>query len=323
MESGPQLTLRFGLSFEDLYRRDGLVRLDAAFLDHLAGADPTLRDRLDSARRDPASLASKAESELIVELAPHLEDFIGELFGIETELAALQARHSELAPLRTAKRKFVMRRLVGKTAEQAAAIDGLAVATELEAYLMAPLTELTYATHVARWMEAEAEHAEALRLAADYATWAVLTPEGQEKHRHGVVFKLPKKVDVYQLVPHVTLQVHGTDQFEGHKGHLRQRQGFHLTDPGTDLAGALDQAGYCIKCHHQGKDSCSHGLREKDGSFKKSVFGVPLAGCPLEEKISEMNELKEARATRSAPWPSSPSTTRCAPAPATGSATTA
>ena len=34
------------------------------------------------------------------------------------------------------------------------------------------------------------------------------------------------------------------------------------------------------------------GLKEKDGAFKKSVFGVTLAGCPLEEKISEMNLVK-------------------------------
>ena len=55
----------------------------------------------------------------------------------------------------------------------------------------------------------------------------------------------------------------------------------------------LDQAHYCIKCHNQGKDSCSTGLKEKDGAFKKSVFGVTLAGCPLEEKISEMNLVKQ------------------------------
>ncbi len=71
-----------------------------------------------------------------------------------------------------------------------------------------------------------------------------------------------------------------------------RRDGFALTDAGTDLTGALDQANYCIWCHNQGKDSCSKGLREKDGAFKKSVFGVTLAGCPLEEKISEMNLVK-------------------------------
>ena len=71
--------------------------------------------------------------------------------------------------------------------------------------------------------------------------------------------------------------------------HWRAREGFELTDPGTDLAGAQDEANYCIWCHNQGKDSCSSGLKEKDGSFRKSVFGVTLAGCPLDEKISEMN----------------------------------
>src|SRR5437763_231341 len=42
---------------------------------------------------------------------------------------------------------------------------------------------------------------------------------------------------------------------------------------------------------------CSKGMRDKpldDGSapFKKTVFGVPLNGCPLEERISEFHKLK-------------------------------
>ncbi len=280
MQSGSEHHLRFGLAFEDLYRREGLLRLDAAFLDHVAGADPSLCERLEAARRDPTGLAAKPEAELIVELAPHLEDFVAELFGIEAEVSLLRARHSELAPLHTAKRKFVMRRLVGKTPEHAKTIDGNAVTTELEAYLMGPLTELSYASHVVRWMESEAEHAEGLRLATDYAIWAVLTAEGQSRHRQGVVFRLPKKLNVYELVPHATSVIGGLPQFKGHEDHGRHREGFHLTDPGTDLAGALDQANYCIKCHHQGKDSCSHGLREKDGIVQEKPLRRPARRLP-------------------------------------------
>ncbi len=292
MEFGHQHPLRFGLAFDDLYRRDGLLRLDSAFLEQLLERSPDLHARLEAARRDPAALASKQESELIVELAPYVEDFVGQLFGIEAELAALQARHSELAPLHAVKRKFVQRRISGRKPEEALEIDGLAVSKELEAYFLTPFTEMAYASHVVKWMEAEADHATQLQLAADYAAWAALTPEGRAKHRHGVVFKVPHKVDVYHLVPHVSTEIDGTSQFSGVTDHQRNREGFHLTDPGTNLAGALDQAGYCIKCHNQNKDSCSTGLKEKDGSFKKSPFGVPLAGCPLEEKISEMNTLK-------------------------------
>jgi NADPH-dependent glutamate synthase beta subunit-like oxidoreductase/NAD(P)H-flavin reductase len=292
MELGHPPRLAYGLGFDDLYRREGLLRLDSAFLEQLLEKSPSLHAQLEAARRDPAALASKQESELIVELAPYVEDFVGQLLGIEAELLALQARHSELAPLHAVKRKFVQRKLNGRKPEEALTIDGLAVSKELEAYFLAPFTEMAYASHVAKWMEAEAEHATPLQLASDYAAWAALTPEGRAKHRDGVVFKVPRKVDVFQLVPHISLEIDGTTQFSGHTDHERHREGFHLTDPGTDLAGALDQAGYCIKCHNQGKDSCSTGLKEKDGSFKKSAFGVPLAGCPLEEKISEMNTLK-------------------------------
>ena len=58
---------------------------------------------------------------------------------------------------------------------------------------------------------------------------------------------------------------------------------------------ALDQINYCIWCHTQGKDSCSTGLKDrKTGAFQKSPFGVTLAGCPLDEKISEMHTLRAA-----------------------------
>ena len=84
-----------------------------------------------------------------------------------------------------------------------------------------------------------------------------------------------------------------TQAFQLHPSHWRSREGFNLTDPGTDLTGALSEAHYCIKCHNQGKDSCSTGMREKTGEFKHSYFGVTLNGCPLEEKISEMNVAKQ------------------------------
>src|SRR5687767_9428008 len=93
------LTLSHGLTFSDLYRRAGLIRLDAAFLDALAHADPALAASLSAARADPEALAAKHESELLIALAPHVEDFIAGLFGIGAEVQELAARHHELAPL--------------------------------------------------------------------------------------------------------------------------------------------------------------------------------------------------------------------------------
>ncbi len=289
-----QLDLRFGLSFEDLYSQGGLARLDETFLGQLQPAHTELAQRLLDARANPGALTRKQHSDLLVELAPHVEDFLGELFGISREVRALQAKHHALAPIYALKRRFIQKKAIsGVTKEQASTINGLAVAAELEALFNEPLTEASFVEHVSRWLDAEQEHQPQLQLAQQYAAWAALCPAGIEKHRGGVLFKVPHKLEMTSLIPVETLQANGVATLALPEHHWRHREGFKLTDAGMNLTAALDQANYCIKCHNQGKDSCSTGLKEKDGSFKKSVFGITLAGCPLEEKISEMNLVKQ------------------------------
>jgi len=284
------LSLAFDLQFEDLYRRDGLARLDGCFVEFLKGRNTDLHNRLMAGRAAPEGVADKDYSDLIVELAVELEDFIAALFGIARDVDALRSRHDTLAPLYSVKRLFVQRRAAKKySPEQAATFDGQALGAQLETLIGGDLTELRFAERVEAWMKAEAEHAAALDLAARYAAWATHTPQGQRRHNDGVLFKLPRKVDPHHLVAVETEVVDGIAMLKVPASHRRARDGFALTDPGTDLAGALDHANYCIWCHNQGKDSCAKGLREKSGEFKKSAFGVVLAGCPLEEKISEMN----------------------------------
>jgi len=293
------LDLRFGLSIHDLYQRSGLMRVDAAFLNDLRQADAALCERLRVARGAPSVLAMKAESELLLALAPYVEEFIARLFGIESDLRALAARHRELAPVFQVKRLFVQRKAMHRIkAGEAETFDGAMLAAELEAAMQEPLTELAFARHVMAWQQDEPAHAAALDTALRYAAWAAHAAAGQRKHRAGVLFKAPHKLDPQRLVPANTDTARGYPQHRFEAARLRRRAGFKLTDPGTDLAGALDQANYCIWCHEQGKDSCSKGLQERGatgrgaGSFKKSIFGVTLAGCPLEEKISEFHKLK-------------------------------
>ncbi len=289
------LALPFGLSFQDLYTREGIVKLDDIFLEQLQKSSPDVHARLIAARQNPPAPHNLTASQLIIEAAPYVEDFIGQLFGIETELRDLQAKHHVLAPLYAIKRKFVQRKaLTGYTAESAAQIDGFKVAAELEALMQEPLTELGFATHVAKWLDAPDRHEPHLKLATQYTAWATLSPQGKTKHAKGVLFKTPHKLDMQHLVPVHQSTDSGLVTLELTSDHWRHRDGFDLTDAGTDLTGALDQASYCIKCHHQAKDSCSTGLKEKTGQFKNSVFGVTLNGCPLDEKISEMHEVKGA-----------------------------
>ncbi|MDL1864165.1 pyridine nucleotide-disulfide oxidoreductase [Betaproteobacteria bacterium PRO5] len=291
------LTLEFGISFPELYERAGLIKLDQIFLNFLKEGDFTLYDRLIQARQNPELLARKDESALLIEVAPWLEDFIATLFGIKAEVSALAARHHELAPLYFCKRQFVQRRAKTKVSDEVLqTLNGSVLEQKLVEEFGQPFSELVFASHVARWMEDEVNHAAQLELALHYAAWALRTPEGQAHTRQGILFKSPRKLDFQHLLSLTSddrngYTVHSLD-------HVRYREGFSLTDQGTDLTGALDEANYCIWCHEQGKDSCSKGFPQKSKeapevkAFKKNDLGVLLAGCPLEERISEFHKLK-------------------------------
>ena len=296
----------FDLQFADLYGHDGLQKLDAVFLRWLGEAQADLRTRLVGARGTGGLLEAKQSSQLLVDLAPYVDDFMGELFGIRAEITALAQQHHVLAPLYEVKRQFVQRR-VARAYDQdtAQAIPGLAIGAELQTLLALPVTdiaafELAFAQHVTHWLAQEADFGREVELALQYGAWALYTPAGVERHQQGLLFKQPRKTDPLHLIDHVVDREEGmVTTFTIRPEHIRRRDGFKLTDAGTDLAGALDHANYCIWCHKQGKDSCSTGLREKPGAdgvarFKKTAFGVNQAGCPLEEKISEFHMAKTA-----------------------------
>ena len=293
------LILAYDLVFADLYSEDGARRIDALFLLHLRDADSALAQRLADGRQAPEGLALKDESDLLIALAPHLEDFLARLFGIAPEVQALEARHQDLAPLYAVKRQFVQRRAMNAyKADAAAAFDGPALRAALETAMGAAFSELAFATVVTRWLADESAHASQLDIAARYAAWAAHTPAGRTAHRGGVLFRAPRKLDFIKLVPLEAEVVAGVPAWKLASDHaLRQRDGFALTDAGTDLVGGLDQAHYCIWCHEQGKDSCARGLPDKKAlpgevPFKKSPFNVTLAGCPLDERISEFHKLR-------------------------------
>ncbi|RPH64753.1 MAG: pyridine nucleotide-disulfide oxidoreductase, partial [Burkholderiales bacterium] len=302
----------FGLHFEDLYATDGLARVDAAFVDALRGADAPLAQRLLDARSATqaatAAPDSRDEAALLLELGPHLDAFVGRLFGIGEALSALRDAHRALDPLYEVKLQFVKRQAMKLPPDELSGFDPDAALHEIESWLGEPFEELSFSRAVLGWQRTEADDGAVagerdaararLALALRYCAWAGSTEAGQRRHAGDVLFRLPGKTDPQDLLAHA--RHHDEDGVRVHTiapGHLRRREGFALTDAGTDLRGALDQANYCILCHKQGKDSCSKGLRDKPGpegetAWKRSAFGVNLAGCPLEERISEFHTLK-------------------------------
>ena len=299
----------FGIKFEDLYKREGLSKVDAAFVADLAAANADVHNRFVAARNNPEALLPKDHSNLLIEVAPYVEDYLGKLFGIENDVKAMQAAHHELGAIYTVKRLFVQRQAAKKIKpEEAATLDGEALAKELEKQFSVHPKDLlswakhgsrngtafehAYAANVAMWLEHQETYAAALDLAARYGAWALYSEAGKHKHLIGVLFKQPKKLDFQNLVPVETIQLNGVTVKKLPEHDYRERDGFKLTDDGGSLEKALDEANYCIWCHNQSKDSCSKGFKDKENKYKVNELGITQAGCPLEEKISEMHTLK-------------------------------
>lgn len=271
--------LAFGFVPQDLYSVEGLSKIDNEFLKFLETLNASLFNRLKKAREGEET----NNSELIMELSWYLEDFLAVLFNVQNELANKADTLNELAVIYKVKRLFVQRQAARESLEE---FDLESCSSQLTAYGFDLRDELSFARFVNSAMIEQ--NNERLALAKKYAAWALKTVEGQEKHGEGVLFKLPKKLEVGNLLAGKTIHDEGVVK----SVHLRERNGFSLTDNDKSPLKALDHANYCIHCHHQGKDSCSKGLKEKDGSYKVNELNIKLPGCPLEEKISEMNELK-------------------------------
>jgi NADPH-dependent glutamate synthase beta subunit-like oxidoreductase/NAD(P)H-flavin reductase len=114
-----------------------------------------------------------------------------------------------------------------------------------------------------------------------------------KKSKRWYSFRTPHALDYQNLVHliHPDAKLHNI--MRGADSELRRRDGFKLTDDRGTMRDSLYEVDYCLICHEREKDSCSTGLHNPDGSFKKNPLGIAANGCPLDEKISEMHLLKK------------------------------
>ena len=288
--SAATLTLR-GFGFQELFRPEGLARLDRRFLDHLRARDPALATRLEDYRVHP--LAALPTSELLLAVAPHLEDFLGELFGIREALAASRAATLVHDPVMAFKNDWVAkraRRYREPVAENFA---------ELDAWLDGQLGEVDGDREraVASYALAlDGNDTTAVERLVRWCRLAFTHPEGQRAVAGWVSFRLPQKVDHTRLVPLTRGDSERLDRLQGRPGSLRQRDGFGLTDIRMSAREVQSEVHYCVYCHDHEGDFCARGFPRKkqqpELGFKQDPLAVILTGCPLEEKISEMHQLR-------------------------------
>ncbi|OAI39996.1 hypothetical protein AYO40_00880 [Planctomycetaceae bacterium SCGC AG-212-D15] len=303
-----------GFRYADLNRVRRLMALLQAFREDLRAADSVLADRYEASCEAYSRGAGKEDTELLIDVARHLDRFLARVFRIEKEVAELNRRTSDDRTVYDFKKRF-LDRLVLKAPPSAPELAAMNTA-DVEFRYRERVAEIL--THGEWTKDPERELAEVAvtlldRQAAaktekdaaaaahcderlrDVLAWArvlAFHPDLKQRRRHFASFVHPEKLDFENLVPREFNALELPTLFEGPAEGRRHRDGFGLTDPRMAPREALREMHYCIICHPRDKDSCSKGFHEPDGAIRKNPLGIELTGCPLNEKISEAHLLK-------------------------------
>ncbi len=115
-------------------------------------------------------------------------------------------------------------------------------------------------------------------LLINYATWAIFNKNGQIAHKNSKLFNPPKKINLDKLFDFEV----NNNIIESSSGYEINRKDYNLSTNPSSLSTVSIEANYCLYCHKRNKDTCRTGIAKETT--------LPN-GCPMDQKISEMNFL--------------------------------
>ena len=316
-----------GFKFSDLYSPARLKDLHVEFWRQTGAAHPELVQKFEHVGTD--KLTRPQESEVLIDVAKVLGEFVAKLFNVSTHAARLKTATLELQPTFRFKKDFLNIRVFKRFQEPPANDAAFAVLEEPVKKILSheppqasPDEESQVAGVVTFLLGCEkklktgpldpAEHQRVLNLLShigggaplekiqmalkSFEDWCVqlyVEPKRRKRIQHWASYVRAKKLEFESLVETEHPDPNLPELMTGPAQHLRARDGFKLTDPRMSTKEILREVDYCIYCHQREKDSCQKGFHEKDGSYKKNPLGITLKGCPLDERISEMHWLRK------------------------------
>ncbi len=292
-----------GYTFADLHDPERLDSLYDRFCEEVAAADAALWREWDGYRAAPDSLAGApiTVSKLLVAMAPHVSRFVTRLFQVGPRADALARATRDQDDLFRFKVDFVRRRalpLVKGSTRVAATAEDDAVMARLTTGAASGDLELAVARAGCALLDAEKSNpksqipnpeVEALK------RWCAARLHDRA-YRSWVIFRFPETLDYWRLVDVQRSDPQLPEGMIGPDWRLRRRDGFTLTDARMSPRDVLSEIHYCVLCADRDKDSCSKGIHDKEGKIAINPLGIALNGCPLDEKISEMHEVRKAGA---------------------------
>ncbi|HYG73891.1 MAG TPA: FAD-dependent oxidoreductase [Planctomycetota bacterium] len=301
-----------GFRFADLNRVRKLMAIDAIFLEEVEKQERALVARLKQYRACAGEGVNELElSNTLIAVAAYLGPFIARLFHIESQATQLDRRALADASVFKCRTLFMERRIYKSppTPIDLAAMDTAALERSYRKIVeslfpdghLSGDPERELAETVLRLLERDPESKSGGETAAQQldkvAAWAralAFHPSLKVRTKEWPLFFRPEKLDFENLVEREFPVPHLPTLCEGTHDKRRNRDGFDLTDRRQTPRQALGEMHYCIICHTREKDSCSHGFPDANAKsgYKENPLGIPLEGCPLDEKISEAHQLK-------------------------------
>jgi len=295
-----------GFSFADLHQPARLRELYSRFVEQVKATEPELWAQWEQYREVPESLTAVARGNIVVAMAPHVSRFLSALFSVGADADALIAATRAYDVLFRFKIDFVRRRAlpllkggahVEATADDHALAEAITIGDrQLESSLSSTSShdaEMRLAAYGCALLDREATDKAAVTPEIESLKRWCAAHIHDPRYRGWVVFRFPENLDYDHLVqvqrpdPKLPEEMFGPDE------KLRRRQGFQLTDNRYTRREVLSEIHYCVLCHERDKDSCSKGIKDKEGKVTTNPLGIPLAGCPLDEKISEMHAVRK------------------------------
>ncbi len=284
---------RYGLSFQDLQNREGLIEVDTLYQQILP---EEVQATFLQWRRGETTFTAIEESEFQIKLGEYLNTFIAKLFDIEKESESLIDRATRYETLMTFKEQFIQRgaKRYRQAIEGTFAEHNEKLLTKLKTTADDADLEFKIAKY-ALGLDAEKDADEIVAI-HQWGALAEADEAGQALIQDWITFKFPARLDFDNLVATKETTFHGIPVKVGSKP-LRQRDGFDLTDHRMDRYEIASEIAYCKYCHDHDGDFCSTGFPVKKGDptqgFRKNPFDETLSGCPLDEMISEMQRLEK------------------------------
>lgn len=294
------MRLGFGISYQSLLEKEGLMLVDQAFFDYLLTIDSSLYRSLLQFRKYPESVDDAQYNDLILAVAPVMEAFLLNLFLIDANVFKQQSMSAEaVIEFRS---KFIQVKRDAPASEKLSAMcfsdltDWLLVHLGCSEEEVSQKILVDFGLGLCRNADSEA----ILYL----QQWCFLVRDNhqwKERLQDWYIFWQPQKIGSCTLAIGYD---DSTSSIYSKKSMTNERDDFSLIPSYWDNDQSMIHADYCKYCHDRSVDYCRSGFYQKksdpDQGFRSNRSGQVLSGCPLNQKISQMHWLQRRHLTLSA-----------------------